>query len=543
MLQFRDNTSAARQHELHDEVLAGGEARRVWLGVILVSVVVGVLNVSFYGDLLLTSGLIFVILFVGVSILRPSISLYMFVFIALAVEQTPQDYSWTKGIPYHFNLNSLFPSISALSFNPVEAHLLCIITGLLIRFAITREPWTLILNWKSVLAYFSAVVFFIFLGLYRGGESLPALWEVRGIGYMVVLMVLIPQVIRTKEQVNHVLWVVIAAIGFRAIEVSYHFAQASFAFEGSGDTGGWGSHEDAGLFATTIVFAVAMWALKVKGTKQKIVLSVIFIFLLLAIVGSDRRTAYPILVASLLFLAFLMPREIQRKLLRLSWKVGILFILYVAAFWNSQSDSILIMPVKSVREGLAGDDEAAAGGSYSSNLYREVENYDLYRMFRTRPLLGTGYGMLVDYYMPVPIGWALGFYIPHNQILAVPAKTGLVGLIIFLNFYLSMASGITVMFRRLKEDHYLQAVLVLAGAALVGHLVFSFFDIILTYYRTNVYVGSLFGITSAIYIIEKERAAAETAPVPPPQQEKSESNMPAPWLLGMGEKEEVPFKK
>jgi hypothetical protein len=69
-------------------------------------------------------------------------------------------------------------------------------------------------------------------------------------------------------------------------------------------------------------------------------------------------------------------------------------------------------------------------------------------------------------------------------------------------------------------------VLILAGAAVVNHLVFSFFDIVLTYYRNNVYLGSLLGLTSAVIAIHKkkkeEEAALTTAPPIQPQQH---------WLL------------
>ncbi|MDL1892569.1 O-antigen ligase family protein [Sphingobacteriales bacterium CHB3] len=185
-----------------------------------------------------------------------------------------------------------------------------------------------------------------------------------------------------------------------------------------------------------------------------------------------------------------------------------------------------------------GDDENAAGDSYTSNLFRRVENYDLNRMFRMRPLLGTGYGMLIDYELPLPIGFELGFYIPHNQILGVAAKTGIIGFIIFMNFYISIISATTLGFRRLMHDKHMQAVLVFVAAAAIGHLIFSFFDIILTYYRPNVYVGGLFGLASAIIAMAKSESQPEIISASPPG--NGNTRMPVPWLLETGEKEKAP---
>ncbi|MCW5897583.1 MAG: O-antigen ligase family protein [Bacteroidetes bacterium] len=505
-----------------------------WIAVMGVTLLIGYIHIYLGGKVQATFALLFIIIFVGISILRPSISVYALLFLAIAIEQAQLKYAWTYENPYHQNLNNMYWSLRGLSINPLELHICCILAGLFIRFVITREKWVPILAWKPLLLYCGALIFFIGLGLFRGGVGNVALWEVRGIGYLVILMVVVPQVIRTRRQVNHALWAIIAGVVFRAVEVSYHFVDSDFRLTGDG----WGSHEDSGLFTTLLVYAAALWALKVHDTKQKTFLTVAALVLVLAIVGGERRSSYPILAAGLMLLPLLMPREVQKRLLRLSWKVGIVFALYLAVFWNSQSESILVGPARSIREGLAGDDENAAGDSYTSNLFRRVENYDLNRMFRMRPLLGTGYGMLIDYELPLPIGFELGFYIPHNQILGVAAKTGVIGFIIFMNFYISIISATTLGFRRLKHDKHMQAVLVFAAAAAIGHLIFSFFDIILTYYRPNVYVGGLFGLASAIVAMAKSESQPETITASPPG--NGNTRVPVPWLLEMGEKEKAP---
>jgi O-antigen ligase len=510
----------------------------LWMAIALISVAIGLLYVRSYGSITTTLTIIFVILFVGISILRPSISLYVFVFLGIAVEQAQLPYAWTLDIPYHQNLNSQFPSLRALSINPVELHLLCITAGVLLRRVVVRERWTPIIVGKPLLLYFCSIVFFVMLGLWRGGATLPALWEVRGIGYLMLLTVLVPQVVRTRDQVRNFIWACIAGVTFRALEVTTHFVMAGFSIEGT--AGGFGSHEDAGMFATLLVLAITLWFLKVSDTKQRVVVSLASVLYVLAIIGAGRRSAYAIVIASLILLPLMLPRDVQKKVLRFLWKAGIVFGIYLAVFWNTTSENILLTPVQSIRQGFAGDDPAQAGERYLSNLFRKVENYDLHAMFRDRPLLGTGYGMLIDYRMPIPVGWELGFYIPHNQILSVPAKTGIVGLIIFLNFYLAVIASISAGFHRLRDDKYLQAVLVLVGVSVVCHLIFSYFDIILTYYRPNIFTGSLLGVASAVLALKTTESKPDVVQ-PPPIATYNQFVTPDRWLEGAKKTEPSTF--
>ncbi len=487
-----------------------------WGGVVVVAGIAGVLNIISQGDVLSILLLVGLALIIGLSLLRPTLSLYVLVFLALAVEQISDYYSWTFDIPYHKNFNNVHPRFSGIAINPLELHLACIIVGMALRFSLLKEKPMPILVKAPLFMYVSSILFFVVYGIVRGGSTLPAIWEVRGIFYLLVLILIVPQLIRTREQVLAMVWTILAALTFRAIEVSFHFISAGFTLEGS--TGGWGNHEDAGLQATFVVFVAGLYVLKLGSKKQKVILTLLMVPVLLAIIASDRRTVYPVFAASFLLIAVLMPGEFQKKVIRIGWKLGILFIIYVAVFWNSRSESIFLMPVKNIREGLAGEDQQAAGESYSSNLYRKVENYDLFSMIKSQPLLGHGYGVLLDYRMPVPVQWDLGFYIPHNQIIGVYAKTGALGFLVFLLFYLSVSARVARGFGQLDAGDYHRAILVLVGAAIINHVVYSFFDIMLTYYRNNVYLGTLLGLAGVIIGLRQEEMK-QPSEAPPMQEE------------------------
>jgi O-antigen ligase len=167
-------------------------------------------------------------------------------------------------------------------------------------------------------------------------------------------------------------------------------------------------------------------------------------------------------------------------------------------------------------------DEEAAGSRerLSSNLYRKVEDYNLAQMSRKNPILGIGFGVPLDYsFQPMPIFWDLGLFIPHNEILGVAAKMGFIGYVAFWFFYLSVLVEIAKGFMASK-DSYHKAVLVMVMAAVINHIVYSFFDITLTYYRNNVFVGTLLGIAAVIVKIDKqapEAPAATQARATPPR--------------------------
>src|ERR1041384_8368837 len=165
--------------------------------------------------------------------------------------------------------------------------------------------------------------------------------------------------------------------------------------------------------------------------------------------------------------------------------------LYCAVFWNS--DSKFASPVRLVKTGFGVDPETA-GERYYSNLYREIEKYDLARTVQDYPVLGIGFGN--KYEMPLPlvkIDFPLRDYISHDQILWVIVKMGAVGFCLFCLFFNSFACRAAFTLTRLR-DPYLRAVVAVAVAAIVNQLVVSNYDLQLTYYRNMVFLGTFMGL-------------------------------------------------
>ncbi|MEO8167286.1 MAG: O-antigen ligase family protein, partial [bacterium] len=259
---------------------------------------------------------------------------------------------------------------------------------------------------------------------------------------------------------------------------------------------------------------IALGILNVRS-KLRTYLYIFALPFFIAVIASGRRTFYAVIGNCIIVTFLLLDKSIQRRILQAGWKIGLVFVLYLAIFWNSNSD--LAGPAQSIKMSF-GDDQEESGGRYLSNMYRKVEDHNLATSYRAQTIIGSGYGTKLTFYMPLPLSWDMGFYSPHNQILGVFVKTGFVGFVFFIFFYLSGISEISGAFADEKEL-FRKAVLTFAAAAIMNHLVYSFFDIMLTGYRNNLQVGILLGLASSILTLQQSATPAvkdQSVPVATP---------------------------
>src|SRR4029077_13564025 len=163
---------------------------------------------------------------------------------------------------------------------------------------------------------------------------------------------------------------------------------------------------------------------------------------------------------------------------------------FTVAFWNQQSGTAaeLIRPIKSVIQPTARD--------LSSDLYRVAETHNLKATFRTSPLLGIGFGH--PYYIYYPqTGVAqydpLWNIIPHNTVLWIPMRMGVIGLIAFWCL-ISMAIIEAIWTARVVHDKLIRGAVVFALAAIFGELFSGYYDVGLENYRNLIVLGVLLAV-------------------------------------------------
>ncbi|HTR81105.1 MAG TPA: O-antigen ligase family protein [Bacteroidota bacterium] len=466
---------------------------------------VSVLTVS--SLLVLTYGNIFAALacVVGVAVLI--ITLYrvewgfcIFIGFVLLFDQfeVPGFPSVTTKISYFLNLKEIpyLPSFSAGDLNLLEAQLLLLV---LVWFCVVcfrkNSHFMRVPMWGIALTFLFGVAGFVAYGLKRGGDFLPALWEVRALFYLGAMYFFVPQIIQTKGDLRALMWTCIVAISFKAFQGIERLARQGFSFAGSETLT---NHEDPVFMCTLFIFLLALVVFNAKDRQVTALLLLLFP-LFLGFFAGQRRAAYAALATSLIVFIVLIPPKERWVLAKGAVPFILCLAVYIAVFWNSESK--IASPVKLVKTALS-DDKATEGERYYSNLYRKFEFYDLAMTARYFPVFGIGFGN--KYYQPVPlvkIRFPLRDYIPHDEDIWLVVKTGAVGYFLFWLF-LDCFVGYGAMTLMKLSDPYLKAVCIMAILAVVGQITVSFYDLQLTYYRNMVYLGTLMGLVPSLEYIQ-----------------------------------------
>jgi hypothetical protein len=480
------------------------------LAVTALSVVTGAL-VVFGGDSGVGGiGFVGLIAVLFLTLYRIDWGVYAFLAAVLMIDQfeVPEFNSLTYMIQYFNNINVIpyLPRISVAAFSPLDLHLALLfatyLAGLGFRTAPSpRKP----VGWPMALGFLAWIMFEFIAGAGRGGDMTAALWELRGLGYMLISYTLFSQIIRTREQIRAVIWVCILALTFKGLEGTIRFAGLGFTL---------GSH-DALLTHEDPVFFITLWALHAGlalygcSTPQRTFLLFANIPLTLGFYAANRRAAFASLGASLAVFLAIMPREKIVHILKRTAPVLPILLLYVLLFWGSTSR--IASPLNQIRSGFVDDQQTLGDRNYYSNLYRKLENFNLAYTVRFYPLVGIGFG--TKYYQPlelVKINYALRDYMAHNNILWLLVKIGGVGFLVFWLF-VDLLGVRGAMIARATHDPYLKAVAVMIVIAIINQLVAAYFDLHLVRYRTMLYMGALMGLLTGLHAL----LPADTAASPP----------------------------
>ncbi|MCH8494535.1 MAG: hypothetical protein LAT57_02745 [Balneolales bacterium] len=484
----------------------------LWLLMLFASMLAGGLYI-FDGNIALVTGILYFSVVLLLSLFRIDFSLYLFVFTVLLFEQfaIPGFPTITREIYFFNNLKeiSYVPFFNAGVVSPFEIHVLFITFGLFLHITMRRsfalKPITV---WASFLFFFACFVLAFLNGIRGGGDFLVALWEIRALFYFCLMYLIVPQILNTKKQLNILIWVLIVGITIKALQGVYRFVDMGFT------TGGFAvltNHEDPVFIVTLFALLIGFLIFK-TGDKQKMFLLISLIFLIVGFYVAQRRATYGSLIVVISAVIILLPTIKRNQFLKYFLPVLALLFVYGFVFWNDVSSSVG-RPAQMIKSAFVEPDHRTNFSDYSSNLYRDNENYNLAQTVVNNTAIGTGFGKRYDQPIPlIDIRFTLRDYIPHNQIYWVIAKMGAIGFFAFWFFFNSFVAKGTQVFTRL-EDPYLKAVTLFILIAVINQMVVSFFDLQLTYYRTMIYLGCLMGLLPVIIQIDAEQnAEAESKP-------------------------------
>jgi hypothetical protein len=472
------------------------------------SCLLGLIQVATDGKVLASVAFLAVVCIVVLSSYRLDWGFYLFLGMVLVFDQFAETEfsSFTAKLGYFSNLKAIqyLPYFNSGVVTPFELHFLLLLFLWFVLIC-ARKDYQL----RAPAVWFVATVFFLWLialfeyGLQNKGDLMAALWEVRALFYLGLMVFFVPQIIQTREQVQNVVWVWILGVSFKALEGTYRFVRQGFGMAGYDAML---NHEDP-LFFITLLFLLCGLVLFGVKSRQRRFLTVMAIPMLIGFYVGNRRAAYGSLAASLLTFVSVLPGKQLWKFLKIVIPVAGLIAVYTIVFWDSEGG--WATPIRQVRSGFEDEEEQLGTRNYYSNLYRKLENYNLAVTVQQTPLIGIGFGTRYEQPLSlVRIGYSLRDFMAHNNVVWLLVKIGGIGFFFFWLLLDSYACRATSLLHRIN-DPYLKVLCAVVIVGIINQIVAAYFDLHLVRYRTMLLMGILMGLLPAI-----QSAAGETATEP-----------------------------
>lgn len=404
------------------------------------------------------------------AVVRPVIGVHLIIFWSLIGDiQTMEWWPMTKNMS---SRESMFFVSDGFSITPLEVLLGITFVSLLLRVVIDRS-WHFRKGGMlvPVLAFGTMVMVGFGLGFLRGGNRTVAIMEARPLVYIVVLYVLISTLFTTRNHYRIAFALALLAISIQSI-FALKYWRSLTALERELREG---LNEHTAAVGMNILFLGLIGIIMFKGTRwKKWVLVAMLPTVLYAYLLSQRRAAMIALFAGVIVLLGVLYYRDRRLFWRFTPTALVLGALYVAATWNLQGPAGL--PATAVKTVFFPGQLPAS--DQASDLYREVEAYNLWFTIRSSPLTGFGFGhrFLVIRRLPDISFFQFWQYLPHNSILWIWIKMGYLGFVAMLYMFgrVVLLGARSVIRIRSADD----AVMVTAAIGyVVMFVVFAYVDI------------------------------------------------------------------
>ncbi len=356
----------------------------------------------------------------------------------------------------------------------------------------------------AMLTLLGVVVFGVVVGQIHGGQLRIAFTETRPYFYLVVTYMLASALITTRAAVRALLWGLVATIGFKAGQGLLIFLSVRHL---SVPPDAVLAHEEALFFSAFLLFVLALWLFEVPGPLRTTA-TALAPLVVAGDLANSRRTAWLVLGAgliALLIVAFAVLPTRRRAVRRIMLVIAVASAVYLPAFWNKTGG--LTQPARAIHSAVAPSPRDA-----SSDLYRIQEDANLLLNIRNGGPLGLGFGVPIDYALPiVDISDIDPFiaYIPHNGVLYLFMRMGVLGAVAF---WAVLGIGILGACRLARSrDRELGAIGALTVAVLVAYAFEGHTDQGFFLYRVAFTVGTLLGLAEAARRMSAQVPAAAAA--------------------------------
>ena len=404
------------------------------------------------------------------AFLRPTVGVFVLVFLTMIGDSATMP--WWPFVKNMSSRESILFVDDKLILNPLELVAAVTTVSWLLRALVDRS-WTFVRGrMLAPICIFTAFVLYGFIrGISTGGDKRIAVFEGRPLFYMAITYILVTNLLTTRRQYVRLVMTAMVAVSIQSIfSLQYYRGLPAAERESleslSGHSATIAMNALFVLFFGAVLFRCSRW---LRWVSFALCIPVAWAYLL-----SQRRAA---MVALFVGVFILLAVTFQRRR-RAFWFVApttvLLGIGVVAATWNAVG--MFGLPAQAVKTVFFPDQLSDA--DTSSDLYRQIENWNLYYTIRVNRVFGVGFGQkfLRPVAMPDISFFEFWEYIPHNNVLWVWIKMGFLGFasLLFL-FGRAVQLGARSITLIRSNDHVAFAVVGLAYV--VMFLVFAYVDI------------------------------------------------------------------
>ena len=400
----------------------------------------------------------------------------------------------------------LFSGIGSLHIEPADILLVIAFAVYLLKGAELaprrlRSPLAL-----SVAGVVTVVLFGLAVGAAHHFNVRVALQETRPYIYLAAAFAITALLIRSRSAIQTMLWGLVVCEPLKSLQgVVLYIETRSWASPPESLLG----HEEAYFFALYILLVAALWMFAIKGSLRRTATTLLPLVIFADLVN-NRRAAWLVLgggLAALIVIGYACLPERRRVIARAVAVLIVASVAYLPIFWNASGP--LAEPAHAIRSAFSADPRDQA-----SDLYREQENANLEYNIRQGGVLGKGFGIPIDYALPIVNIQAIDpdiLYIPHNGVLYQLMRMGVFG---GLAFWSMLGCGIVAGCRLARApDKLLAAVGALVACALVGYALEGATDQGFYFYRVAFATGALLGLAEAArHLLAGRGSTLATAP-------------------------------
>lgn len=437
----------------------------------------------------------------GIVYLEPRAGLYLLCVI-IGIDTAPLD-------PLTSPFSKLFASMPVVNLTPFEALAVWTALSAYIRGSLAGPvtiPPAFLLGSTGV--FIAVILLGVLKGVTNGGDLTIALWEVRALVSVVPIMLATSILVRDRSDLRQLGLVVAIVLLLMTVETFWRYMVyvRPGAYEGALEFAF--SHETS-VFVGLLVVSSAAWALWGPNRKERLLAVTVCLLSAIVLMTMRRRAGLIAAESGLITVALFLFLKDKRRFMFIAPVALVLSIAYLGAFWNNPNS--LGQPARAFRTVF--DSSSTDGRDQSSDEYRRAENLNIWHNIRLEPLEGIGFG--VPYAKPYPVPdlsafWPFWDYIPHNTILWLWMKAGILGFLTFW-IWLGLAMSRVVEVCKASDERLIVATGACIAAFITMVVLFSFVDLGLTNARLMAAFGIALGLIGPLQRLVGARLREQAA--------------------------------